>query len=103
MPAHTIQTAGQQLRDRTVRARDLLESCLERIDALDGALNAFNIVDRDGARAAADLADVALDAGRWRGPLHGIPLSLKDLLDQEGLPTTAGSRSMHAVARADAP
>lgn len=103
MPAHSIHTAGRQLRDRTLRARDLLESCLARIDALDGALNAFILVDRDGARAAADLADVELDAGRWRGPLHGIPLSLKDLLDQEGLPTTAGSRSMHAVARADAP
>lgn len=103
MPAHTIHAAGQQLRDRTLRARDLLESCLERIDARDSALNAFILVDRAGARAAADLADVELDAGRWRGPLHGIPISLKDLLDQEGLPTTAGSRSMREVARTDAP
>lgn len=98
----TIRDASEALRERTVRARDLAESCLSRIDELNGRLNAFITVDAAGARQAADLADVELDNGRWRGPLHGVPLSLKDLLDQQGLPTTAGSRSMHVVAGRDA-
>ncbi len=99
----TLLEASTRLHERTLRARDLLESCLERIAALDPALNAFVLVDAEGARAAADTADTELDAGRGRGPLHGIPVSLKDLLDQEGLPTTAGSRSLHTVAASDAP
>lgn len=86
-----------------MRSRDLVESCLARIDELNGRLNAFITIDAAGARRAADLADIELDAGRCRGPLHGVPVSLKDLLDQEGLPTTAGSRSMHVVAERDAP
>jgi aspartyl-tRNA(Asn)/glutamyl-tRNA(Gln) amidotransferase subunit A len=99
----TIGAAGQALRERTVRARDLLESCLERIEALNPSLNAFVLVDAEGARAAADHADIELDNARWRGPLHGIPISLKDLLDQAGLPTTAGSLSLRTIPQADAP
>ena len=100
--ATTIRAASVALHERTVRSRDLVEACLARIDALNGRLNAFITVDADGARRAADHADVELDNGRRRGPLHGVPISLKDLLDQEGLPTTAGSRSMHVVAVRDA-
>lgn len=103
MLTDTILASSIALRDRHVRARDLLEACLARIADLDPALNAFVTVDADGARAAADLADTELDAGRIRGPLHGVPVSLKDLLDQRGLPTTAGSLSMHVVPHTDAP
>lgn len=99
----TIRAASDALRERSVRSRDLVEWCLARIDELNGRLNAFITIDAAGARRAADLADVELDDGRWRGPLHGVPVSLKDLLDQEGLPTTAGSRSMSVVAERDAP
>lgn len=98
----TIRAASVALRERSVRSRDLVESCLARIDALNGRLNAFITIDADGARRAADLADAELDNARCRGPLHGVPVSLKDLLDQQGLPTTAGSRSMHVVAERDA-
>jgi Asp-tRNA(Asn)/Glu-tRNA(Gln) amidotransferase A subunit family amidase len=98
----TIRSASVALQERAVRSRDLVEACLSRIDELNGRLNAFITVDADGARRAADRADVELDNGRHRGPLHGVPVSLKDLLDQEGLPTTAGSRSMHVVAARDA-
>jgi aspartyl-tRNA(Asn)/glutamyl-tRNA(Gln) amidotransferase subunit A len=99
----TITEASQALRERTVRSRDLVEQCLERIETLNPSLNAFIHVDAEGARAAADQADVALDNARWRGPLHGIPISLKDLIDQAGLPTTAGSRSLTLHPERDAP
>lgn len=102
LPQH-ISDAARALRAREIRATDLLEACLARIDALNRTLNAFITVDADGARAAAAAADAELDAGRWRGPLHGVPVSLKDLLDQQGLVTTAGSRSMQDVATGDAP
>jgi len=98
-----IGTAARLLHTRALRASDLIEACLARIDAHDTPLRAFITVDADGARAAAELADRELDAGRSRGPLHGVPIALKDLLDQRGLPTTAGSRSMHVVAEHDAP
>lgn len=98
-----IDTAARLLQSRELRALDLLEACLARVTALDASLNALITVDADGARAAAELADTELDHGRWRGPLHGVPVALKDLLDQRGLPTTAGSRSMHVVPTEDAP
>lgn len=101
-PQH-ITAAARSLQAREIRAIDLLEHCLARIETLDASLNAFISVDADGARAAAVIADAELDAGRWRGPLHGIPVSLKDLLDQKGTVTTAGSLSMREVAVADAP
>ena len=99
----SFRETARDLRDGRVRARDLLERCLERIDALQAATNAFVHVDADGARHAADAADEALRAGADRGPLHGIPFSLKDLIDQAGMVTTAGSLSMTAVATDDAP
>lgn len=103
MSRYSICTAGQALRERSLRATDLLETCLREIGTHDPILNAFITVDVDGAREAAVLADSELDAGRWRGPLHGIPVSLKDLLDQRGLPTTAGSQSLRVVPEVDAP
>ncbi len=101
-PQH-ITEAAQALQAREIRAADLLEHCLDRIDAVDRSVNAFITVDAGGARAAAAEADAELDAGRWRGPLHGVPVSLKDLVHQQGLATTAGSRSLRDVAPEDAP
>ncbi len=91
------------MRDGRVRARDLVERCLERIEQWQPVTNAFTFVDPAAARRDADAADAALRAGHDRGVLHGIPVSLKDLLDQKGCVTTAGSRSMTAVATEDAP
>lgn len=69
----------------------LLEACLARIEATDPALHAFLLLRADAARAAAGAAEREIAAGNWRGPLHGVPFAVKDLLDVEGLPTTAGS------------
>src|SRR5689334_6290994 len=100
----TITDAAALLRTGRLTARDLTEACLDRIAADNPRLNAFILVTADSARAQADQADRELRAGRDRGPLHGIPLSIKDLIDIEGLPTTAAShvRDGH-IAHRDAP
>ena len=81
---------------------DLVRACLERIDARP-ALNAFITIMRDTATAAARAAEQEIAAGRYRGPLHGIPVSVKDLVDVAGTPTTAGSAVPPRMPRADAP
>lgn len=88
----SIETLGNQLRTGATSARALVEDCLRQIEAHDGSLNAFILVTADLARRQAADADAELAAGRDRGPLHGIPISLKDLIDVSGLPTTAASR-----------
>jgi len=98
-----VRECARQLRDGRVRARDLVERCLERIEALQPATNAFIAVDPADARASADRADAELRSGVDRGLLHGLPLSLKDLFDQQGAVTTAGSRSLSHRPPHDAP
>jgi aspartyl-tRNA(Asn)/glutamyl-tRNA(Gln) amidotransferase subunit A len=101
--AGSVRNTARALREQRVTARELLEACLAQVDAHQARTNAFIEVDWAGARAAADISDRELRQGHDRGVLHGIPMSLKDLLDQEGHVTTAGSRSMTRVADADAP
>lgn len=99
-PLHVL--AGE-LRSRQLRAADLVEDCLARIREGNPRLNAFITVLDDRARAEAEAADREMDRGTYRGPLHGIPVSLKDLIDVAGVPTTAAShvRNGH-IARKDA-
>lgn len=87
----TIDAAGRQLRAGHVTARSLMETCLATIDAQNPTLNAYISVLSDEALRAADAADAALAAGTDLGPLHGIPVSVKDLLDVAGTVTTAAS------------
>src|SRR5207245_10953967 len=79
-----------------IRSRDLspvvvVEDLLARIERC-GALNAFITVTAETARTQAAAAEREIAAGRYRGPLHGIPVSLKDLIDTKGIRTTCGSR-----------
>ena len=74
-----------------VKSEKLTEDCLSKIADLNPKLNAFIIVTGEAALADARKADQEIAAGRRIGPLHGIPISLKDLIDQQGLPTTAAS------------
>jgi len=85
-----IREMGALLRKGALSPVALTETLLERIGALDGALNAFRMVMRDRALAEARAAETALKAGADLGPLHGIPYGLKDLVDVKGYPTTAG-------------
>jgi aspartyl-tRNA(Asn)/glutamyl-tRNA(Gln) amidotransferase subunit A len=88
----SIATLAERLRTGRTTARALAESALSAADEFGPALNCFVTVDHDGALRAADQADRELAAGVDRGPLHGIPVGVKDLIDTAGLRTTRGSR-----------
>ncbi len=89
---HTITEAARLIRDDALTPLELLDRCLEKIDELDPKVHAWVVVDREGARQAAVLATDELSRGIDRGPLHGIPLGVKDIIDVAGLPTLAGSK-----------
>jgi aspartyl-tRNA(Asn)/glutamyl-tRNA(Gln) amidotransferase subunit A len=86
-----IGEVAPMLRDRQVSPVELTEAYLDRIDRLDPRLNAYIRVMPDQARAAAREAELEIGRGAWRGPLHGVPLGIKDLFDVAGVPTTMGS------------
>jgi aspartyl-tRNA(Asn)/glutamyl-tRNA(Gln) amidotransferase subunit A len=88
----TVAEFGRRLRAREVTAAQITEECLGRIAADNARLNAFILVMADEARAQAREADRELAAGQDRGPIHGVPISIKDLFDVRGTPTTAASR-----------
>src|SRR5687768_4612298 len=88
----TVEEFGRRLRARDVTAEQVTEACLRRIDEDNPRLNAFILVMADTARQQARQADRELAAGRDRGALHGVPISIKDLIDIAGTPTTAASR-----------
>jgi aspartyl-tRNA(Asn)/glutamyl-tRNA(Gln) amidotransferase subunit A len=87
----TIAEAGRQLRSGATTSRALTEACLARVQALEPKLNAFITLTADSAMEAAARADADLAAGTDRGPLHGIPVGIKDLCATKGVRTTAGS------------
>jgi aspartyl-tRNA(Asn)/glutamyl-tRNA(Gln) amidotransferase subunit A len=92
------------MRAGRIRSADLVEASLTAIREHGDRTNAFILVDAEGARAAARAADEERERGVDRGPLHGMPLSIKDLIDIAGQPTTAASRVRAGhVAYADAP
>ena len=95
----TVAEAGRAIAEGRHSPIPLSEAYLERIDALDGELHSYVTVLHDAARAAA--REIA--AGRSRGPLHGIPIGLKDIYKTSGIRTTAGSRRYeHHVPEEDA-
>ena len=91
-PTLTIEEFGRRLRAREVTAEQVTEACLRRIDEDNPRLNAFILVMADTARQQAREADRELAGNRDRGALHGVPISVKDLIDIAGTPTTAASR-----------
>lgn len=99
----SISELGERMTAGTLSAETLVEACLSAIANRNPSLNAFITVFGDAARQQARTLDGELHAGRPRGPLHGMPISIKDLIDVEGAPTTAASRVRAAdVARRDA-
>jgi aspartyl-tRNA(Asn)/glutamyl-tRNA(Gln) amidotransferase subunit A len=100
----TIEEFGRRLRAGDITAEQTTDECLRRIEADNPRLNAFILVMADEARRQAREADRELAAGRDRGPLHGVPISVKDLIDVRGVATTAASRVREGhVAEFDAP
>jgi len=92
MPSHeTIVDLAPRLRRKEVSPVELTRACLDRIEKLNPALNAFITVTAESALAEAQTAEIEISRGEWRGPLHGIPIALKDLIDTAGTRTTAAS------------
>jgi aspartyl-tRNA(Asn)/glutamyl-tRNA(Gln) amidotransferase subunit A len=87
----TLTEAAEGIRARKLSPLELTRECLARIAQLDPALNAFITVTSDLALEQARRAESEISTGNYRGPLHGIPIALKDLFDTAGLRTTAGS------------
>jgi aspartyl-tRNA(Asn)/glutamyl-tRNA(Gln) amidotransferase subunit A len=87
----TLAEAAEQIRTRRLSPVDLTGECLANIDRLNPTLNAFITITADSALEQARRAEAEMMAGNWRGPLHGIPIGLKDLLDTAGVRTTAAS------------
>src|SRR5690348_6283284 len=88
LPAHQL---AAEIAARHLSPVDVVEAFLARIAALDGKLHAYIDIYGDDARLAAEAADKAIRSGHSVGPLHGVPIALKDLIDLEGRVTTGGS------------
>jgi len=99
----TATEAAHAFASRELSPVELLSALLARIEALNPRLNAFIRLDAEAAMQAARTAEAELAAGRSRGPLHGVPIGIKDIIDVAGLPTTCHSKILlDNVAAADA-
>ncbi len=87
----TISQLAQWFRQKDVSPVDVTQECLQRIESLNPRLNAFITVMAESAVAEARAAEEEISRGQWRGPLHGIPIALKDLIDSAGVRTTSAS------------
>lgn len=102
--ARTIAELARAIRSGELTAETATTDCLERIAERNPAINAYITVLADQALAQAKQADAELKSGRDRGPLHGVPISLKDIIDLDGVSTTAASKVRHGhLAPDDAP
>lgn len=90
-PTLSVSEVVGRLAQETVTAAELTAQCLAKIDQLDGDLRAFTTVEADQARQRASEADAEIQSGQRKGPLHGIPIGVKDNLSVAGRVTTMGS------------
>ena len=99
----TAVEIARRVAGREISAEALTREHLDAIAARDKGLDAFLAVTADRALAQARRLDAALAGGAPAGPLAGVPVAVKDLLDIEGVPTTCGSRILGAIARPSPP
>jgi aspartyl-tRNA(Asn)/glutamyl-tRNA(Gln) amidotransferase subunit A len=88
----TLKQASDLLRTKAVSPVELTEACLQRIEKYNSTFNAFITVIKDQALQSAREAEAEIQRGRWRGPLHGVPIALKDNIDTAGVRTTGASQ-----------
>jgi aspartyl-tRNA(Asn)/glutamyl-tRNA(Gln) amidotransferase subunit A len=91
LTAWTLKKASEMLRRKAVSPVDLTQACLKRIERYNRPVNAFITISGESALAAARDREAEMQRGKWRGPLHGIPIALKDNIDTAGLRTTGAS------------
>ncbi len=91
-PEQTIAGVGWLLRQGEVSCMDILNACLEQVDRWEPKVHAWVVLDRDGAIEQARALDEERQSGADRGPLHGIPIGIKDIIDVKGSPTACGSK-----------
>ena len=91
VPELTLKRASALLRSKSVSPLELTEACLKRIDKYNPSLNAFITITADEARTTAKRMQEEQRRGIWRGPLHGIPIAVKDNIDTAGIRTTGAS------------
>lgn len=87
----SLSAASELLRQKKASPVELTQACLARIEQLNPKLNAFITVTAESALVQAREAEADIHHGRWRGPMHGVPIALKDLVDKAGVRTTAAS------------
>jgi len=98
----TIEEAGVLIRERRVTPLELTQACLKRISQVESQVNAFITVMAEQALEQAESLTNEIEDGNWQGPLHGIPVAVKDLIDVAGVPTTGGSSFLKKAAENDA-
>ena len=86
-----LAAASERVRKKVISPVELTKACLQRIEQLNPRLNAYITVTGEAALAHARDLEAEIQRGRWRGPLHGIPIALKDNIDTAGIRTTAAS------------
>jgi aspartyl-tRNA(Asn)/glutamyl-tRNA(Gln) amidotransferase subunit A len=89
-PTDTLSRASERLRAGESTSHALLDQCLAAIDAREAEVRAWVFVNREEARKQAEICDAEIEAGQHRGPLHGIPIAIKDIIDVARWPTAAG-------------
>ncbi len=90
----TVEDLARMIREGEVSSREATELFLERIEELDGKVNSYIRVLGEEARKQADEMDEAAARGEYAGPLHGVPIGLKDIFCTSGIPTTCGSKML---------
>ena len=100
----TLHAAADAIRERKATPLDILDQCLAQIDRWESKIAAWVSIDREGARAEARRMTDEIKEGKYRGPVHGIPIGIKDIFDVFDWPTAAGSKLWaQSVARRDCP
>jgi Asp-tRNA(Asn)/Glu-tRNA(Gln) amidotransferase A subunit family amidase len=108
LSALSLSEAAAEIREGRISSAELVADCLKRIDEVDGKIDAWAFLDREHAMRQAEAADLHRQKGNALGPLHGVPLGIKDIFDTGDMPTEFGSpawagrtprRDANAVAR----
>jgi aspartyl-tRNA(Asn)/glutamyl-tRNA(Gln) amidotransferase subunit A len=90
----TLSSASNLLRRKEISSVELVDASIKRIEALNPKLNAYVTVVSEKAREAAKQAQSEIDKGQWRGPLHGVPVSVKDIFYTQGIRTASGEKKL---------